>query len=978
MAAALWHELIENARSSGSTILDLGNCSLTEMPDMLFEDEAFCKQLTSLSFGSHFMRHNDSDAACSNTWSPNSISVIDPRLALCTSLTELSLHKNAITKIEHLDKLVNLTILDLGSNEISVIEELDTLTNLEVLRLSNNNIEKAAGLDKLTKLISLYLGWNKLTSLDGIEALRSLELLYIGVNNNSGTAIASLEEIKNLEKLRVLYADANQISDCTPLSELRALEFINLNNNQITDIEPLLPLIKKGLRVGNPKFEGQIKVDRNPLNNPPLEIVYSGNDAILRYFSEAALHDSVEINEAKLLILGAGGVGKTTLAKKLKDPAAPLPDPNDTTVGINININYVPVKFNDREYRIHVWDFGGQDIYHATHQFFLTRRSLYILMQDGREQKTTLNYWLQAQELLAEESPVILLQNLKAGGARKDLDAATLRSNFKNLQDYQEANLANGNEIPKVWNSIKARLMTMTHFGDRLPQKWVSIRSEIETLAINQQHISLNQYRDLCVKNEVTDTSTQNTLLQYLHDLGVVLNFKDIQELKRLVVIKPSWATNAVYKILDHTKKQNTQGHFTWADLEQVWDVPEYDNMFSQLLALMQKFELCYALSNIENTFIAPLLLPESKPDFEWNNSENLRLNYQYDFMPEGIVPRLIVRLHSILKNQQQVWKHGGIFEWNKTYALVTDDYISRKIEIRSKGDDPKGLLAIISKELDEINSKFYFTEKRNVRKMVPCICTKCAKSETPYFHKYEVLQKWLVEHKKLTKACDESAEEVDIQQLLNNVSLVQVNNNIAEGPGATQTEKKVLLVFANPAGTQALNLNAEYVKIKEAMDLAKPLPLLTFSLIDELYAKRSDMTKALAENPAVVHFSGHGDGDDGIIINDDDGTAHFVANDHLLDLFNSKKGMLECAVFSACKSEVQAEILSKTGIYVVGTKDKIDSKITVHFSQGFYQSFFGGNSYEAAFESGLYDARGYNRFEAEKFVLYKDGVRIK
>ena len=48
-----------------------------------------------------------------------------------------------------------------------------------------------------------------------------------------------------------------------------------------------------------------------------------------------------------------------------------------------------PIQFN-------IWDFGGQEIMHATHQFFLTKRSLYLLVLDCRltQEENRVEYWL--------------------------------------------------------------------------------------------------------------------------------------------------------------------------------------------------------------------------------------------------------------------------------------------------------------------------------------------------------------------------------------------------------------------------------------------------------------------------------------------------------------------------------------------------------------------------------------------------------
>ena len=83
----------------------------------------------------------------------------------------------------------------------------------------------------------------------------------------------------------------------------------------------------------------------------------------------------------KLIILGRGGVGKTSLVNRLVhgtfDPASAK------TQGIQIT--QWPVSVDDETVRLHVWDFGGQEIMHATHQFFLTERSLYFVVLSGRE-----------------------------------------------------------------------------------------------------------------------------------------------------------------------------------------------------------------------------------------------------------------------------------------------------------------------------------------------------------------------------------------------------------------------------------------------------------------------------------------------------------------------------------------------------------------------------------------------------------------
>src|SRR5438309_7858825 len=95
--------------------------------------------------------------------------------------------------------------------------------------------------------------------------------------------------------------------------------------------------------------------------------------------------------EAKLLIVGEGAVGKTCLAKKFVETrgnATKLDHKTRSTEGIEIRRWEVQTPLTYR-FRVNVWDFGGQEIYHATHQFFLTKRSLYLFVWDARKEDRT-------------------------------------------------------------------------------------------------------------------------------------------------------------------------------------------------------------------------------------------------------------------------------------------------------------------------------------------------------------------------------------------------------------------------------------------------------------------------------------------------------------------------------------------------------------------------------------------------------------
>jgi internalin A len=102
---------------------------------------------------------------------------------------------------------------------------------------------------------------------------------------------------------------------------------------------------------------------------------------ILDYYfrTSTSLH---HLNEAKMVLVGFGAVGKTSLVNRL---IYQVFEPNSKKTK-GVQITQWPLRLNDSEdIKLHVWDFGGQEIMHSTHQFFLTERSLYLLVLNGRQ-----------------------------------------------------------------------------------------------------------------------------------------------------------------------------------------------------------------------------------------------------------------------------------------------------------------------------------------------------------------------------------------------------------------------------------------------------------------------------------------------------------------------------------------------------------------------------------------------------------------
>jgi internalin A len=610
-------------------------------------------------------------------------------------------------------------------------------------------IEIPNSIFELTQLMKLDLSDNKLTTLpDAIAQLQNLTELYLGSNK-----LTSLpESIFNLQSLTSLYLNNNEITNLPEsTTKLINLKRLNLFRNSLTSLPESIAKLRNLTR---------LVLRENQLVIPPQEVAEKGIEAIREYFRQLEEQGRDHLYEAKLLILGEGGAGKTTFAKKIANPNYILRDEKSTT-GVDVTTWSFPIE-GDKSFRVNIWDFGGQEIYHATHQFFLTKRSLYALVADTRKEDTDFYYWLNVVELLSENSPLLIIKNEKQDRHRA-LNERQLRGKFENLKGELATNLSTNRGLEKVKDEIEHYIKSLPHIGSPLPKTWVRVREILEQDSRN--YISLDEYLNICKNHSFAHIKDSLQLSGYLHDIGVFLHFQDEPLLRKTVILKPNWGTDAVYKVLDNKKVIENLGRFTWFDLENIWYTHEYENMRDELLQLMMKFKLCYEIPTQKGSYIAPQLLTENQPNYEWDEEENLLLRYSYEFMPKGILLQFIVVMSGNIL-EQNVWKSGVLLEKEKTRADVIEYYEKRQIHVRVAGAHKKELMTIVIHELDKIHNT-YKTLKYD--KQIPCNCEECGTSIEPHFYKYEQLQNF-IEKRLVEIQCGATGNMVNVRGLIDDV----------------------------------------------------------------------------------------------------------------------------------------------------------------------------------------------------------------
>lgn len=624
------------------------------------------------------------------------------------------------------------------------------------------------GLDALRTLVLASTLIHDLSFLTYIPNIQTLNLSYTNVSD-----ISQLSTLKSLSNVDLSHS---KIKSIAPLKNLHGLKNIDIRRTSVTDLTPLEEFIRKGINVDlEYEFGTGILIRGCPINTPPIEIANRGNEAILEFWDEQKHQDTRLLNEVKLLIVGEGGTGKTTLVRRLFSPDLPMPTESDSTRGISITQFKSPDP-KGNSLRINAWDFGGQEIYHATHQFFLTKRALYVLVDDTRKDDNTnetssFHYWLEIIELLGGDSPVLIFQNEKSGRV-KGIDHQGLRSRFRNVFER----LYSGDLIkPLAAEEFRLAIIDVAtklpHVGDLWPMRWFDIRQELERIAGTKPTISVLDYVEIYSRFLSKNLKKALSLSSYLHDLGVVLHFQDDPLLSNILILRNSWATKAVYDLLDDESVSDRNGYFDQSNCDSIWNSKDYIGKHSELRQLMLRFELCYEIRDRQpKTWLAPQLLPQSPPlnSFRISNKDLIQV-FRYEVLPKGIVNRLMVRMNRYVMAPKNCWRNGVVFEYGKSKLLAEIPFGKKEIHLRAQGENAKILMILISEDLDALNGTFIGLSDK-VTKHVPCPCDSCKNDSNQHFFNWTEL----IERKSFGTAYIECSkrpfEKIQIDQLIEGI----------------------------------------------------------------------------------------------------------------------------------------------------------------------------------------------------------------
>lgn len=608
--------------------------------------------------------------------------------------------------------LEDLALLDVKLNS-RVFEQLLTNHSIPRIQLSRYDF-KNFNLNEwnLSQTISLGITNTKLNNIDFIKPHHIIENLKLDscqiekVPHSLPDSIISLSFYNN---------------NITTLPETfpNSLSFANFDECKIVNI-PKSYLSKFSIRTKpsdrySPKNpENTLSIANNLVENPPLEILQGTKDNIQSYI-DSMIGNTSTLNEAKIIFVGDGAVGKTSLMKRL------VHDEFDAKESQTDGIEIEPYKVDLGEEGVvnaTIWDFGGQQILQATHQLFLSKRSIYVLVVEDRKndkhKDQDIEQWLTQINSLGGRPPILVVKNKVDENPNSDIQTQKLKTKFPNIVGFFEVSCEKRMGLERLDTALTECVRTLTMRKIALPNNWLNVKKQLKEQACSYDLLYLNTYKEICETNGIDDRFAKDTLLRLLHDLGAVIAFEELKS-HNTAILNPHWITEGIYAIIRSEALAENNGVITLEGVQDALDSYSEHNRFedkaSYILDAMRNFELCH-ITEETNTYLIPALLPpQINLETAWNESiHEERITFLFRFehlMPPPLIPMFLVKMHGHILGEQR-WRSGAIISPSHldARALVDADAVAREIKLTIMGEERRDLLILLRAEINGLSSR--------------------------------------------------------------------------------------------------------------------------------------------------------------------------------------------------------------------------------------------------------------------------------
>ena len=549
--------------------------------------------------------------------------------------------------------------LDLQHNELKQIPRaLMELPSLQELNLSYNQLQSVPDVPEWSSLVTLDLSHNQLIALPLNVVASSLRRLDLSLNKLSSVPLC--------------------ICSFTTLHEL------NLSDNP--DIVALPAEMGRLSHLGYLHLKNLKK-----LRDPPSNLQRDTWDC-MRYL-KSKLRCCKGFFRMKLMILGCANRGKTTLAARLQGRDCE----NKSTVGINKSEWQYRPGFSQKMFGFSIWDFGGQEEYYATHQCFLSQRSLYLLLfnlKKGENGIQELRPWLNNIALRAPKSCIIIvgthLDEVKDNERdevfkllNKVGELASAYSSQLNIVEIMPVGLKNRLEhIDTLKHAIYNHAANYKYrdepvMGEKVPASFHVLDRKMQQLqrevrqGTREPILHVEELKAMITQMGLTDIHVKEELDEaaiFLTDVGTLLHYDDrSHKLNELYFIDLCWLYDMMSRVVRNPFVKN--GILLREHIPHLFKDERFPwRYFEQYLTLLDRFEIALPLDN--KRILIPSMLPDARPsdvNIEDDHEEPFYFRYvvfRANETPPGFWSRLLSRImHSVPKVCSALNLHESIDE---------------------------------------------------------------------------------------------------------------------------------------------------------------------------------------------------------------------------------------------------------------------------------------------------------------------------
>ena len=416
-------------------------------------------------------------------------------------------------------------------------------------------------------------------------------------------------------------------------------------------------------------------------------------------------------------------MGKTSLLRALRGES--FEEQQSTTHGIEVrSLEMEHPTETDVAMQLNTWDFGGQEIYHATHQFFLTNRSLFLLAWNARHgfEQGKLYYWLDTIHALAPDSPILLVATW-TDERDADVPLSELQRKYPQIIGQCEISNRTGAGIDELRQEIASAAANLPLMGELWPTTWLKAANALR--AKPEKHISPQQMNELMAEHGVKETSL-GVLARWLHELGDILYFPDSEDLKGIVILKPQWVTEYISKVLESDEVIERYGIFTRSHMDALWQ--NLDPMMREyFLWMMERFDLSYKTPDNREISLVVERLPLEPPDYAplWNaprengESNEVSMRFKLNTIPAGIPTWFIARSHRFTTHNH--WRTGALFAYEpeqKHLGLVQAFSHEGYLQLTVRGLNPQNFFALLKDGIEVTLARFPGLQ---ITRLIPC-----------------------------------------------------------------------------------------------------------------------------------------------------------------------------------------------------------------------------------------------------------------